>query len=96
MRVIYILMFVFIFIIALLFSLLNLNPVTVYFYKGFGIELPLALVLTLELLAGVLLGLTVRAVQFMLLKAKYNKVKKQLLQAEEKLNSLIGSGESVG
>lgn len=81
-RILYIFLFGSIFLIALVFSLQNLDPVKVYFYRGgsneLAIERPLALVLTLELLAGVLIGYSVRMVGYLNLKAENTKLKKQI------------------
>lgn len=88
MKIVYFLSFLVIFIIALLFSLLNLDPVKLYFYKGLYIELPLALLLTLELLAGVIIGLSVRFFRVFRLKSDCAKVQKKLYQAEAELQSM--------
>lgn len=89
-------MFVFflvIFIIALLFSILNIHPVEVNFYYG-SVTLPFALVLTLELLAGVLIGISGCLMQFIRLKTQNAKLKKQLSQAEKELAGLRGQVNS--
>jgi len=84
----YFLVFLVIFIIALAFSLLNLDPVKIYFYKGIGIELPLALVMTLELLAGVIIGYSVRLLRYMKLSSECARLRKQLLDAEQEIEAL--------
>ncbi len=87
-KFLYFLGFLLIFFIALAFSLLNLDPVKIYFYKGIGTELPLALVMTLELLAGVIIGYSVRLVRYMKLNSECVRLRKQLLSAEQELESL--------
>ena len=87
-KFLYFIIFFLIFIVALVFSLLNLDPVTVYFYKGIGIELPLALVLVLELLAGVVIGYSVRLLRYIKLNSECSRLRKQLLNAEREIESL--------
>lgn len=87
-KILYFLVFLIIFLIALMFSLLNLDPVKIYFYKGLGIELPLALVLTLELLAGVVIGYSVRLLRYMRLSSECNRLRKELIAAEQEIESL--------
>ncbi|MCI0654754.1 MAG: lipopolysaccharide assembly protein LapA domain-containing protein [Methylococcaceae bacterium] len=81
-RILYFSLFGVIFLIALVFSLQNLDPVKVYFYRGVGkelaLEMPLALVLTLELLVGVVIGYSVRMIRYLQLKAENSRLKRQL------------------
>lgn len=81
------LFFLVVFIIALAFSILNIHPVEVNFYYG-KVTLPFALVLTLELLAGVFIGITGCFMQYLRLKTQHAKLKKQLNQAEKQLAAL--------
>lgn len=46
-----------IFVVALVFSILNFHPVTVHFYL-FSLQLPLVVALTLELFAGIAIGIS--------------------------------------
>lgn len=87
MRYLYFLSFFLIFIIAVLFSIKNFQPVLLNFYY-IQFELPLALVLTLELLAGVVLGLIAGFFRSYKLKAKNEQLHKQLLLAERELEEL--------
>ncbi|MGH8551297.1 MAG: lipopolysaccharide assembly protein LapA domain-containing protein [Methylococcales bacterium] len=81
-KILYFSLFGAIFLIALVFSVQNLDPVKVYFYRGAGkelaFEMPLALVLTLELLAGVVIGYSVRMVGYLQLKAENSRLKRLL------------------
>jgi lipopolysaccharide assembly protein A len=81
-KILYFSLFGVIFLVALVFSLQNLDPVKVYLYRGavkeLAFEMPLALVLTLELLAGVLIGYSVRMVRYLKLKAENVRLKRQL------------------
>ncbi len=60
----------------------NIDLVKVYFYRSVGkelaVELPLALVLTLELLAGVLIGYSIRLIRYLKLKAENARLMRQL------------------
>ncbi len=87
-KILYVLLFLIIFLVALMFSLLNLDPVKIYFYKGLGVELPLALVLTLELLAGVVIGYSVRFLRYMRLSSECNRLRKELVAAEQEIENL--------
>lgn len=81
-RILYFSLFGAIFLIALIFSLQNLDPVKVYFYRGIGkelaFEMPLALILALELLAGVVIGYSVQMFRYLQLKAENSRLKRQL------------------
>ncbi|MGH8498262.1 MAG: lipopolysaccharide assembly protein LapA domain-containing protein [Methylococcales bacterium] len=83
-RIFHIFLFGSILLIALVFSLQNLDHVKVYFYRGVGkelaIELPLAWALTLELLAGVVIGISILLIRYLKLKAENARLKKQLLK----------------
>ena len=72
---------------GLLFSLNNLNPVSINFYYT-HIEIPLALALTLELAAGVVLGLLVGFSRNFRIKSECQKLHKQLALAEQELENL--------
>ncbi len=81
-KILYFLIFCAIFIIALVFSLQNLDPVKVYFYRGaakeLAVEMPLALALTLELFAGVIIGYSFLMFRYLKLKAENVRLKRQL------------------
>ena len=87
MRLVYLFVFLVVFIIGLLFSHWNMHPVQVNFYK-WDIELPLAVALTIELLAGVVIGLSVSTVKTLKLKAESSKVKKKLVKTEKELRRI--------
>ena len=81
-KILYFSLFGVIFLIALLFSLQNLDPVKVYLYRGVGkqlaFEMPLALILTLELLAGVVIGYSVRMFRYLRLKAENARLRRHI------------------
>lgn len=81
------LVFFVIFVVALLFSIRNLDPVPIDFYY-FKIDLPLALIMTLELLAGVVIGLSVGFARNIRLRAEISKASKKLLVTERELAEL--------
>jgi putative membrane protein len=87
MKFVYALLFAVIFFIALLFSLKNLQLVTINLVMG-TIQMPLALALTLELLAGILLGLAVRFLYVFRLKTECGKLQARLEVAELEIESL--------
>lgn len=87
MKFVYGLLFLVIFVIALLFSYRNLQPVHINLFLG-TVQMPLALALTLELLAGVALGVAVSFTYLFRLKSECGKLQKRLLQAELELQNL--------
>lgn len=92
MKIIYFVFFLLIFVIGLLFSLRNLNLVSVDFYYA-RIDLPLALILTLQLIVGVVLGLMVGFGWKIRSKLECSKLNKKLTSTEralEKLRSSMG------
>ena len=84
MKILYSLGFFLVFAVALTFTLLNLKPVPVYFFHNFSVEIPLAVALTIELLVGLIIGMTVRAVQVRRLKVEVTRLEKDLKRAEER------------
>ena len=84
MKLLYSLGFFLVFAVALIFTLLNLKPVPVYFFHNFSVEIPLAVALTIELLAGLAIGMTIRAVQVRRLKVDVIRLEKDLERAEER------------
>lgn len=87
MKFVYGLCFLVIFVIALLFSYKNMGMVEINLFWGV-VHLPLALALTLELLAGVLLGIAVQFAYVIRLKAGYGKLQARLQQAEMEIETL--------
>ncbi len=86
-KAIYALVFAVIFLIALAFSMKNLQPVSVNLFIG-KISMPLALALTIELLAGVAIGVAVQIIRVLRLKAENGRLRKQLALAEHELEEL--------
>ncbi len=83
MKVILILLFSVVFIIALIFSLLNFHLVQINL--GFtSLSLPLTVALTIELFAGVIIGLLVAFLKIVKLKAEYAQLNKQVSRESKK------------
>lgn len=77
MKLIILIIFSVIFLIALIFSLLNFQSVQINL--GFSsISLPLAVALTIELFAGIIIGLLVAFFQITRLKSDFAQLNKQL------------------
>jgi len=77
MKIILIALFSFVFIIALIFSLLNFHLVQINL--GFSsLTLPLAVALTIELFAGIAIGMLVSFLKILKLKADYSQLDKRL------------------
>ena len=97
MKALYSLGFFLVFTVVLGFTLLNLKPVPVYFYHDFSIDIPLAVALTIELLAGLIIGMVVRFFQVRTLKTEVMRLEKELQRSEERarlLRSTVVSGSS--
>lgn len=77
MKFLSIVIFVSIFFVALIFSILNFHSVQINLYF-FTISMPLALALTLELLAGIVIGLMVSSINLLKLKSQYAKLMKKI------------------
>lgn len=77
MKFLSIVIFISIFIVALIFSILNFHSVQINLYF-FTISMPLALALTLELLAGIVIGLMVSGINLLKLKSQYAKLVKKI------------------
>lgn len=92
-KVIYALIFAAIFVIALFFSLKNLQPVSINLFIG-TFSMPLALALTIELLAGVAIGLAVQFTYVLRLKTANGRLRKQLAVAEQEIEDLHTHGPS--
>ena len=83
MKIILLTLFSVVFIIALIFSLLNFHLVQINL--GFtSLNLPLAVALTIELFAGVIIGLLVAFLKILKLKSEYAQLDKQLNRATKK------------
>jgi len=83
MRIILLIIFSIVFIIALIFSLLNFHLVQINL--GFtSLNLPLTVALTIELFAGVLIGLLVAFLKIVKLKSEYAQLNKKLGRPSEK------------
>ena len=77
MKLIILIIFSVVFFIALIFSVLNFHSVQINL--GFtSISLPLTLALTIELFAGIVIGLLAALFQIMRLKSDYARLNKQL------------------
>ena len=76
MRIIMVFFFALIAIIALVFSLLNFQTVAINFYVT-TVQMPLALALTIELLAGVFIGFLAAFMHIMKLKSQYKSLNRQ-------------------
>ena len=77
MKIILITLFSLVFIIALFFSLLNFHLVPIHL--GFiSFSLPLTVALTIELFAGILIGLLVAFIKIIKLKSDYAQLSKKL------------------
>ena len=77
MKLIVLIIFSIVFLIALIFSVLNFHSVQINL--GFtSISLPLTIALTIELFAGIVIGLLAALFHIMKLKADYVQLNKQL------------------
>lgn len=77
MKIILIALFSFVFIIALIFSLLNFHLVQINL--GFStLSMPLAVALTIELFAGIAIGMLVSFLKILKLKSDYSQLDKRL------------------
>ena len=85
MKMLYWLFFFVIFVIGVVFSINNLQPVAVSFVYFQVDAVPLALVMTLELFAGVLLGLCVGFIRMMRLRRSHAKLQRKLAEFETNL-----------
>lgn len=83
MKVILLILFSIVFIIALIFSLLNFHLVQINL--GFtSLSMPLTVALTIELFAGVVIGLLVAFLKIVKLKAEYAQLNKKLARPSKK------------
>ncbi|NOQ77671.1 MAG: DUF1049 domain-containing protein [Methylococcaceae bacterium] len=83
MKIVLFIVFSVVFIIALIFSLLNFHLVEINL--GFtSLNLPLAVALTIELFAGVVIGLLVAFLKILKLKSDYAQLDKQLNRSLKK------------
>ena len=82
MKIIALLVFSFVFIVALIFSLLNFHSVQINLFFT-SLQLPLAFVLTLQLLAGIFIGVMATLFQIIKLRTQYADLNKKLRNAEK-------------
>ena len=86
MNIIALIVFSIIFIIALIFSVLNFHSVQINLFFT-SLQLPLALVLVLQLIAGIIIGVLATIIQIIKLKSQYTHLN-QKLNKEEKQKSV--------
>ena len=82
MKILALIIFSIIFFIALVFSVLNFHPVEINLYFT-SIQMPLTVVLTLELLAGILIGVLATFIHIIKLKTQYAKLNKKIRKVEK-------------
>ena len=82
MKLIILIIFSVIFFVALIFSVLNFHLVEINLGVT-SISLPLTIALTIELFAGIVIGLLAALIQIMRLKADYAQLNKQLKRANK-------------
>ena len=82
MKILALIVFSIIFLIALVFSVLNFHPVEMNLYFT-SIQIPLTVVLTLELLAGILIGVLATFIHIIKLKSQYAKLNKKIRKEEK-------------
>ena len=83
MKIILLTLFSIIFVLALIFSLLNFHLVQIHL-GFFSLSLPLTVALTIELFAGIVIGLLVAFLKILKLKSDYAKLDKQLNRSLKK------------
>ena len=82
MRIIVVSFFALIAVIALIFSLLNFQSVEINLYIT-SIKMPLALALTIELLAGIFIGFLATFMHIIKLKSQYKSLNRRFENREE-------------
>lgn len=82
MKILALITFSIIFFIALVFSVLNFHPVEINLYFT-SLQMPLALVMTLELIAGMIIGILATFVHIIRLKTQYAKLNKKMRKVEK-------------
>ncbi len=83
MKLVILIIFLAIFVIALIFSVLNFHSVQINL--GFtSLSLPLTIALTIELFAGIVIGLLAALIQILRLKSDYAQLNKQLGKISKK------------
>ena len=83
MKFLALIIFIAIFFVALIFSVLNFQPVEINLYFA-TISLPLTIALTIELFAGIAIGILVAMVHILKLKTQYAQLSKKLSQNSTK------------
>ncbi len=76
MKILLLIFFTLVFFVALVFSVLNFHSVQINLYFA-SLSMPLALVLTLELLAGIVIGVLAMYIRIIKLKIQYTKTNKR-------------------
>jgi uncharacterized integral membrane protein len=76
------LLFLALFALLFLFFLFNQHNTHVYYYKGMGIDSPLAIALIISLIVGVLLGCTATLGKIISLKSQIKKLTRELRAKE--------------
>ena len=87
MNILIVIVFIIITFIALVFSLLNFQLVTINLYFT-TLTLPLALALTIELLAGIGIGFFIAFKHIVKLKRQYTSIHKKLNKVEQERPSV--------
>ncbi len=83
MKIITLILFIGVFLIAVIFSVQNFHSVQIYL--GFtSLKLPLTIALTIELIAGIVIGYLVALLQILKLKADYTQLSKKLTNKAKK------------
>ncbi len=81
MRIIAVSFFALIALIALVFSLLNFQAVEINFYIT-TIQMPLALALTIELFAGIVIGFLAAFIHIIKLKSQYKSLNRKIQNSD--------------
>ena len=82
MKIVALIVFSIIFIVVLIFSLLNFHSVQINLFF-ISVQLPLVLVLTLQLIAGIIIGALATFIQIIKLKTQYANLNKKLRKTEK-------------
>ena len=82
MKIIALIVFSIIFVIALIFSVLNFHSVQINLFFT-QLQLPLALVLVMQLIAGIIIGVLATFIQIIKLKTQYTDLNKKLSNVEK-------------
>jgi putative membrane protein len=86
-KIIFLLVFALIFLISAIFATFNMVPVTVNYYFG-ELTLPLAALMVMAMLAGVVLGAVILFLNTLKLRYENRRLQHKLSVSEQELNSL--------